>query len=118
MSNIYGKAQNSLAPSGTGPEAQQLVARARLMMIVSALTTVIAIAAVTGAIGYRFVTGGQGAIGTDGTIPLPKGSRVISTAASGGRIAVLFDLNGTSELRTFDIRTLKETGRLRFSTDQ
>ena len=46
------------------------------MMIVSALTTVIAIAAVTGAIGYRFFTGGQRAIGTDGTIALPKGARV------------------------------------------
>jgi hypothetical protein len=88
------------------------------MMIVSALTTVIAIAAVTGAIGYRFVTGGQGAIGTDGTISLPKGSRVISTSASGGRVAVLFDLGGVSELRTFDIRTLKETGRLRFTPEQ
>ena len=118
MSNIYGKPRGSLAPSGTDAEAQQLVGRARLMMIVSALTTVIAIAAVTGAIGYRFFTGGQRAIGTDGTIPLPKGSRVISTSASGGRIAVLFDLNGASELRTFDIRTLEETGRLRFTPEQ
>jgi len=73
---------------------------------------------VTGAIGYRFLTGSQGAIGTGGTISLPKGSRVISTSASGGRLAVLFDLNGASELRTFDIRTLKETGRLRFTPEQ
>jgi hypothetical protein len=87
------------------------------MMIVSALTTVIAIAAVTGAIGYRFFTGGQRAIGADGTIALPKGARVVSTSASGGRIAVLFDLNGASELRTYDIRTLEETGRLRFTPE-
>jgi hypothetical protein len=118
MNNLYGKPQSSLAPSGTDSEAQRLVGRARLMMIVSALTTVIAIAAVTGAIGYRFMTGGQGAIGTDGTIALPKGSRVISTSASGGRVAVLFDLGNASELRTFDIRTLKETGRLRFTLEQ
>jgi hypothetical protein len=118
MGNIYGKPRGSLAPSGTDAEAQQLVGRARLMMIVSALTTVIAIAAVTGSIGYRLFTGGQAAIGTDGTISLPKGSRVVSTSASGGRIAVLFDLNGASELRTFDIRTLKETGRLRFAPAQ
>ncbi|HTV26167.1 MAG TPA: hypothetical protein VMF32_00095 [Xanthobacteraceae bacterium] len=117
MSNLYGKSQSSFGSSGADPETQRLVGRARLMMIVSALTTVIAIAAVTGAIGYRVLTGSQGAIGTDGTIPLPKGSRVISTAASGGRIAVLFDLNGASELRTFDIRTLKETGRVRFSPE-
>ena len=118
MNNLYGKAQSSLAPSGADSEAQRLVGRARLMMIVSALTTVIAIAAVTSAIGYRFLTGGQGAIGTDGTISLPKGARVISTAASGGRVAVLFDLGGASELRTYDIRTLKETGRLRFAPEQ
>jgi hypothetical protein len=118
MSNIYGKPRASLPPSGADAEAQQLVGRARLMMIVSALTTVIAIAAVTGAIGYRFFTGGQRAIGTDGAISLPKGSRVVSTSASGGRIAVLFDLNGSSELRTYDIRTLQETGRLRFLPEQ
>ena len=118
MSNLYGKPGGNSAPSGAGSEAEQLVGRARLMMIVSALTTVIAIAAVTSAIGYRFFTGGQRAIGTDGTITLPKGSRVISTSASGGRIAVLFDLNGASELRTFDIRTLQETGRLRFAPEQ
>jgi hypothetical protein len=118
MNNLYGKMPGSLAPSGADSEAQQLVGRARLMMIVSALTTVIAIAAVTGAIGYRFLTGGQGAIGADGTISLPKGSRVISTAASGGRVAVLFDLGGASELRTYDIRTLKETGRLHFAPEQ
>jgi hypothetical protein len=118
MNSLYGKPQSSLPRSGADSEAQQLVGRARLMMIVSALTTVIAIAAVTGAIGYRVLTGSQGAIGTDGTIPLPKGARVISTSASGGRIAVLFDLGGASELRTFDIRTLKETGRLRFTPEQ
>jgi hypothetical protein len=118
MNQLYGKAQQNLSPAATSPEAQQLVARARLMMIVSALTTVIAIAAVTGAIGYRFFTGGQGAIGTDGTVSLPKGARVISTAASGGRVAVLFDLGGASELRTYDIRTLKESGRLRFAPEQ
>jgi hypothetical protein len=88
------------------------------MMIVSALTTVVAIAAVTGAVGYRLFAGGQRAIGTDGTISLPKGSRLISTSASGGRIAVLFDINGASELRTYDIRTLQETGRLRFLPEQ
>jgi hypothetical protein len=118
MNKLYGKPRDDFTPSGTGSEAQQLVGRARLMMIVSALTTVIAIAAVTSAIGYRVLTGSQGAIATDGTILLPKGARVISTSASGGRIAVLFDLGGASELRTFDIRTLKETGRLRFAPEQ
>ena len=40
-----------------------LVARARLMMIISALTTLIAIAAVVSVIGYRVFNSGGDAIG-------------------------------------------------------
>ena len=94
-----------------------LVARARVMMIISALTTALAVAAVVAVIGYRVFTSGSGAIGNDGVIELPKGAHVISTAASGGRVAVLFELNGASELRTFDIKTLKQTGRMRFAIE-
>jgi len=105
--------------SGNPPtaDADGLLARARLMMIISALTTLIAIAAVVSVIGYRMFNSGGGAIGTDGIITLPKGARLISTVASGGRVAVLIDIGGTSELRTFDIKTLKQTGRLRFATE-
>jgi hypothetical protein len=92
------------------------VARARLMMIISALTTLIAIAAVVSVIGYRAFSNG-GPVGFDGIIILPKGARVLSTSASAGRIAVLIDVNGTSELRTFDIKTMKQTGRLQFATE-
>jgi hypothetical protein len=53
----------------------------------------------------------------DGVIALPKGAHVLSTAASAGRIAVLIELDGGSELRTFDIKTLRQTGRLRFSAE-
>jgi hypothetical protein len=119
MSNLSGKAQGNLpagADSGESGTAR-LVARARVMMIISALTTVVAIAAVVAVIGYRVFATGSNAIGNDGIVTLPKGARVISTAASGGRVAVLFDLNGESELRTFDIKTLKQTGRLRFATE-
>ena len=30
---------------------------------------------------------------------------------------VLIDINGASELRTFDIKTMKQTGRLQFATE-
>jgi len=119
MSNLSGKTLGRL-PAGAGSaesEADRMVARARWMMIVSAVTTMIAIAAVVGVVGYRVFTAGSGIIGNDGIITLPKGARVISTAASGGRVAVLFDIAGASELRTFDIRTLKQTGRLRFAPE-
>ena len=56
-------------------------------------------------------------IATDDLVQLPKGARVISTSASAGRIAVLIELDGASELRTFDIKTLKQTGRLRFTRE-
>jgi hypothetical protein len=118
MSNLSGKAQGNL-PAGAGTaesETARLMARARVMMIISALTTALAIAAVVVVIGYRMFAG-SGPIGVDGIVTLPQGMRVISAAASGGRVAVLFDLNGASELRTFDIKTLKQTGRLRFAQE-
>ena len=107
---------NTVSGNPPAADAEALVARARLMMIISALTTLIAIAAVVAVIGYRVFDSG-GAIAADGIITLPKGARLISTVASGGRVAVLIDIGGTSELRTFDIKTLKQTGRLRFATE-
>jgi len=119
MNNVSEKARGNLAVGSDAAESEagHMVARARTMMIISALTTVAAIAAVVTVIGFRVMNSGGGAIGSDGTITLPHGARVISTAASGGRVAVLFDMNGESELRTFDIRTLKQTGRLRFAIE-
>jgi hypothetical protein len=107
---------NNLSGNPPNADTGTLVARARLMMIISALTTLIAIAAVVSVIGYRVFNSG-GAISADGIITLPKGARLISTVASGGRVAVLIDIGGASELRTFDIKTLKQTGRLRFATE-
>jgi hypothetical protein len=107
---------NNLSGNPPNADTGTLVARARLMMIISVLTTLIAIAAVVSVIGYRVFNSG-GAISADGIITLPKGARLISTVASGGRVAVLIDIGGASELRTFDIKTLKQTGRLRFATE-
>ena len=67
-------------------------------------------------IGYRVYSNG-GPVGADGIVTLPKGAKVLSTVASAGRIAVLVDIGGTTELRTFDIKTLKQTGRLQFATE-
>jgi hypothetical protein len=108
--------------SGSAPnaDAATMVARARTLMIISGLTTVIAIAAVVSVIGYRMLNSsgaGMAALGSDGVVTLPKGARVISTMASGGRVAVLIEIGGAIELRTFDIKTLKPTGRLQFATE-
>jgi hypothetical protein len=85
-------------------------------MLISALTTAIAIAAVLGVIGYRvFASRGSGpAAITDGTVFLPKGARVVSTTVSGGRIVVTLDIGGVDEVRIYDLKTLQQTGRLHF----
>jgi hypothetical protein len=96
-----------------------LAARVRLMMLISGLTTLIAIAAVIGVIGYRVYHAGGNASGSvaESVVVLPKGARVVSTSVAVDRIVVTLDIGGTTEIRTFDAKTLKETGRMRFATE-
>jgi hypothetical protein len=112
VSGARRRANLSIAGEPAESAAAQAVARARLIMLISALTTALAIAAVVIAIGYRMFGGGVAT--TEDTISLPKGARLISTSASAGRLAVLIEIDGNNELLTFDIKTLKQTGRLRF----
>jgi hypothetical protein len=107
----------SIAGEPAESAAAQVVARARIIMLISALTTALAIAAVVAAVGYRMFGNGVVTAATDEVIPLPKGARLISSSASAGRLAVLIEIDGVNELRTFDIKTLRETGRLRFSRE-
>ena len=87
-------------------------------MIVSGLTTLIALAAVIGVIGYRvFHAGGSAATPVDTIVGLPKGARVTSSTVAGDRVVVTVDIGGAIEMRTFDVKTLRETGRLRFATE-
>ena len=88
-------------------------------MVIAGATTAIAVAAVITVIGYRLSAVGGNTMGAvvDGMVTLPKGARVIATGVSAGRIVVTLEINGTNEMRVFDIKTLKETGRLRFSTE-
>ena len=95
-----------------------MIARARWLMIVSGLTTLIALAAVIGVIGYRvFHAGGSAATAVDTIVALPKGARVTSSTVAGDRVVVTLDIGGAIEMRTFDVKTLRETGRLRFATE-
>ena len=100
-------------------DASRMVARVRLLMIISGLTTLIAIAAVVSVIGYRVYRAGEsgGAASAEGIIALPKGARVIAATVAGDRAVVTLDVAGSTEIRTFDIKTLKETGRIRFATE-
>ena len=87
------------------------------MMAISAVTTLLAVVAVLGVVSYRLLRSDGSASVADVTAMLPKGARIISTAVAEDRIAVTVDVNGTIEIRTFDLRSLKQTGRLRFVTE-
>ncbi len=99
------------------PAAARMVARVRWLMLISGVTTLVAIAAVLGVIGYRlFKVEGSAAPG-EVTALLPKGARIIATAVSGERIVVTVEVGGAIEIRTFDAHTLRPSGRLRFATE-
>jgi len=107
----------TVAPESS-PEQAQLMARLRRMMMIAGVTTSVAIAVLLVAIGYRLFRGeGSGTSGPDITAVLPKGARVVATATAGDRLAVTLDVGGTTEVRTFDAKTLKPTGRLRFAVE-
>ncbi len=86
-------------------------------MAVSGATTLIAIAAVIGVIGYRVFKAGESAQASDVTALLPKGARVLAISAAEDRIVVTIEIAGALEARIFDARTLRPTGRLRFATE-
>jgi len=104
-----------------------VIAKVRRLMVISMAVTVIAVGAVFGLIGYR-VFKGEGttaktadklpeasAIPTDVTLALPRGARVVQSAVAGDRLVMTFELDGKTEVRTFDVKTLQPAGRLNFS---
>jgi len=105
-----------VAPEPT-PEQAALFARVRRMMLIAGLTTALAVAAVLIAVGYRLFRSGESAALTDTTAMLPKGARILSTAVAGDRLVVTLDIGGTVEIRTFDARTLKPAGKLKFANE-
>ncbi|MGC1355050.1 MAG: DUF6476 family protein [Xanthobacteraceae bacterium] len=93
------------------------MARIRFLMIISGLTTLVAIAAVLTVIGYRvFRAGNSGLPSAESIITLPKGARVVANSVAGDLLVVTLEIAGATEIRTFDLKTLKETGRVRFVT--
>jgi hypothetical protein len=104
-------------PGNPAPDAaqSQFIARMRWMMLISGATTVIAIAAVLGVIGYRLLHQ-EGSAPSDMTALLPKGARVVSAGVAGDRIAVTVEVNGAVEVHTYDAKTLRATGTLKFAT--
>jgi hypothetical protein len=98
------------------PEAARFVAKVRRLMTIAIATTFLAIAVVIGVIGYRvFRVEGSAPVAPDLTAALPAGAKVISTVVGDGRIVLTIDLAGATELRIFDLNTLKARGRIRLA---
>ena len=101
------------------PEQAAMFARVRRMMLIAGVTTGVAIAAVLFAVGYRLYRseGSVTTAATDTTAALPKGARIVSTAVAGDRLVVTLEIGGATEIRTFDAKTLKPSGKLKFVRD-
>jgi len=102
-----------VAPEPTEEQAA-VIAKVRRMMLIAGLTTALAVAAVLIAIGYRLFRAEGSLIPTDVTATLPKGARILSTGLAGDRLVLTLDIGGTTEIRTFDIHSLKPAGTLKF----
>jgi hypothetical protein len=102
-----------VAPEPT-PEQAALFARLRRLMLIAGLTTALAIAAVLTAVGYRLFRTEGSVVATDTTATLPKGARIVSTGVVRDRLVVTLDIGGATEIRIFDAKSLKPTGRLKF----
>lgn len=106
----------TIAPDPT-PEQAALFTRVRRMMLIAGLTTALGVGAVLVAIGYRLYRTEGSVATTDSTATLPKGARIVSSAVAGDRLVLTLDVGGSVEIRTFDARTLKPTGQLRFAAE-
>jgi hypothetical protein len=106
----------TVAPEPT-PEQAVLFARVRRMMLIAGLTTALAVGAVLVAIGYRLFRSEGSVVATDTTSMLPKGARIVSTGVAGDRLVVTLDIAGATEIRTFDAKTLKPAGKLKFVSE-
>ncbi|MEI7806723.1 MAG: hypothetical protein WCI56_15540 [Hyphomicrobiales bacterium] len=99
------------------PAAERIVAKVRWLMLIGGGTMLIGIAAIFAVIGYRVFKGEGSVASADVVAQLPKGARIVSTAVAEDRIAVTIETGGAIEIRTFDAKTLKPAGRLRFTTE-
>ena len=108
---------DTVAPEPT-PEQAALFARVRRMMMIAGLTTALAVAAVLIAIGYRlFRAEGSTVSVADVIATVPKGARIVSTGVAGDRLVITLDIGGATEIRTFDVKTLKAMGKLKFVSE-
>lgn len=95
------------------PEQERVLRKFRRFSSVSMLVMVLGVVAVLGVISYRMLRSAPLATG-EMTAMLPKGARIVSTAVAGDALVVTLDLDGATEIRTYDVRTLAPGATLRF----
>lgn len=109
------------------PDTTRTLGNIRRLMLFSNLFVVVAIGAVLAVVGYRLFRSEPApppppptpkpvlaTIPNDMTLTLPRGARIVATAVAGERLVITLEIDGVTEIRTFDINTLRPTGRLSF----
>jgi hypothetical protein len=100
------------------PQAAAAIARVKKLMLIASLTTVIALGAVFGVIGYRVFRSGESAAppgAAAAAASLPAGAKVLSTAVGDGHVVLTVEVDGAVELLSFDLKTLAPLGRVRLA---
>jgi hypothetical protein len=129
--------ESTTSPATAGrpldPDAARALDKIRRLMLISNLFMLVAIAAVLGVVGYRVFRAAPAppptppaapvatsapapAIPLDMTLTLPRGARIKQTAVAGDRLVITLEIDGATEVRTFDLKTLQPTGRLSFGS--
>ena len=108
---------DAVTPDPNPEQTALMAARVRRMMLIAGLTTGLGIAAVFVAIGYRLFHTEGSAMTADLTATLPRGAKIVSTGVAGDRLVVTLDVAGATEIRTYDARTLRPAGRLKFASE-
>ena len=94
-----------------------MMAKVRRMMLIAGLTTALGVGGLLVVIGYRLFKSEGSVVTTATTATLPKGAKILSTAVAGDRLVLTLDVAGATEIRTFDAKTLKPTGTLKFAQE-
>ena len=106
-----------VTPDPHPEQTAALVARVRKMMLIAGLTTALGVGALLVVIGYKLFKAEGSVVTTATTATLPKGAKILSTGVAGDRLVISLDVAGSVEIRTFDAKTLKPAGQLKFANE-
>jgi hypothetical protein len=102
--------------SAQDADTARVISKVRRLMLVSSVLTALAIAAVFAVIGYRVLNRDERPpVSEPATLKLPRDAKILQTTVAADRIVLVIEANGTMEIRTYDLRTLKPIGQLNLS---